>query len=543
MTLIENAMHSLLMTLTTDTRLMIWSPLVGVVPVDPLPPLPPLPAMSGDETNQDPTTGVVVCGSVILIPTSPFDKKPNVRTKHGVCKTVFVGSLPDNATNKHLQDMFSRCGKVIDVRVSKGRNFGHVQFEQEEDVERALQLSGCRIRIGPSSSLTDTGRIHVDYAQPRSESEMSKRAESSEPLPYNGTNAGMISADLHGEDTFWVAAKNVKTWIERGNCNASTTNMFFGLISSCNTHSRKIAKKVKELEKEEKEFAAIRKTKCERLLKESKVVKEVLMAACAQRTAWDGFTKPQRKSINQWKDAAASLSEEMQTALDGEKDTSGGEEPAAKKVRVATPEPTPAYEVMMEDMKTEHAAALRKKETQIMQLNTLISQFKQKFPEEWEKAIGGEGGASNMEVKVEIGMEDGGDSKGDSLAAEAAVYAKLRSVLGSTTDEAKLSEFSEAEIAIITVLSTYLTVNPLGATMDEIAAYFNRYNPAVSGVYLESLLHRLPQVFQVGQQASGEEKKWWFLGFQTCCSQGQYAAMQESEQLAGANGSNPSSSS
>ena len=351
-------------------------------PVDPLPPLPPLPAMSGDETNQDPTTGVVVCGSVILIPTSPFDKKPNVRTKHGVCKTVFVGSLPDNATNKHLQDMFSRCGKVIDVRVSKGRNFGHVQFEQEEDVERALQLSGCRIRIGPSSSLTDTGRIHVDYAQPRSESEMSKRAESSEPLPYNGTNAGMISADLHGEDTFWVAAKNVKTWIERGNCNASTTNMFFGLISSCNTHSRKIAKKVKELEKEEKEFAAIRKTKCERLLKESKtfldtctcidlhkyfsflgkVVKEVLMAACAQRTAWDGFTKPQRKSINQWKDAAAvsrslpynitasfpfllcncqSLSEEMQTALDEEKDTSGGEEPAAKKVRVATPEPTP----------------------------------------------------------------------------------------------------------------------------------------------------------------------------------------------------------
>ena len=237
---------------------------------DPLPPLPPLPAMSGDEANQDPTTGVVMCGSVIVIPASPFDKKPNVRQKPGVCKTVFVGSLPDNASNKHLQDLFSRCGKVVDIRVSKGRNFGHVQFEQEEDVERALQLSGCRIRIGPSNSLADTGRIHVDYAQPRSESEMSKRAESSEPLPYNGTNAGMISADLHGEDTFWMAARNVKTWIERGNCNASTTNMFFGLISSCNTHSRKISKKLKDLEKEDREFAAIRKTKYERLLRESK---------------------------------------------------------------------------------------------------------------------------------------------------------------------------------------------------------------------------------------------------------------------------------
>ena len=126
-------------------------------------------------------------------------------------------------------------------------------------------------------------------------------------------------------------------------------------------------------------------------------------------------------------------------------------------------------------------------------------------------------------------MEEDGNSTGDSLAAEAATYAKLRSVLGSTTDEAKTSEFSEAEVAIITVLSTYLTVNPLGATMDEIVTYFNKYNPTVSGVYLESLLHRLPQVFQLGQQSSGEEKKWWFLGFQTCCSQGQYA-MQESEQ-------------
>ena len=136
-------------------------------------------------------------------------------------------------------------------------------------------------------------------------------------------------------------------------------------------------------------------------------------------------------------------------------------------------------------------------------------------------------------------MEDGG---GESLAAVAAAYAKLRSVLGSTTDEAKTSEFSEAEVAIITVLSTYLTVNPLGATIDEIVAYFNKYNPAVSSVYLESLLHRLPQVFQLGQQTSSEDKKWWFLGFQTCCSQGQYV-MQEAEQATSTtNGGDPASS-
>ena len=133
---------------------------------------------------------------------------------------------------------------------------------------------------------------------------------------------------------------------------------------------------------------------------------------------------------------------------------------------------------------------------------------------------------------VEVKKEDDKGAHGNPLAADAAAYAKLRSVLGST-DEAKSSEFSESEVAIITVLSTFLTVNPLGATMDEIAAYFGKYNASVSGVYLESLLHRLPQVFQLSQPSGETGKKWWFLGFQTCCSQGQYAGIQGHGQTSG----------
>ena len=238
--------------------------------------LPPLPPPMNDEPMQDLSTGVIVCGSVVVIPVSPFEPKPKLREKPGTCKTVFVGSLPDNVANKHLQDLFGKCGKVLDIRVSKGRNFGHVQFEFEEDVERALLLSGCRIRVGPSNSLGDVGKIHVDYAQPRSESEISKRLESSDPLTYSGSNAGMISSELHNEDSFWFAARNIKTWIERGNCNPSTTNTFFGLISSCNTHSRKVGKKVKELEKDEEEFLAGKRKKYERLLKECELCNNII---------------------------------------------------------------------------------------------------------------------------------------------------------------------------------------------------------------------------------------------------------------------------
>ena len=126
------------------------------------------------------------------------------------------------------------------------------------------------------------------------------------------------------------------------------------------------------------------------------------------------------------------------------------------------------------------------------------------------------------------------DEGSDSLAATAASYAKVRSMLGSS-DDGKASGFTESEVAIITVLSTFLTVNPLGATVEEVATYFNKYNPTITSVYLESLLCRLPQVFQLSQQSSEEDKKWWFLGFQTCCSQGQYA-LQEAQDRGDSNG-------
>ena len=246
---------------------------------DPLPPLPHS-SLGPDDSTPDPNSGVVICGSVIVIPPSPFEKRPTVRIKIGVCKTVFVGSLPDNISNKNLHDLFGRCGKVLDIRVSKGRNFGHVQFELEEDVERALLLSGCRIRIGPSNSLGDMSKIHVDYAQPRSDSEIQKRVESSEPLVYSATNAGLITAELHGEDTFWTAARNIKTWLEKGSCNSGTGNTFFGLISSCNTHSRKVAKKLKDYEQEDKEWSTSRNRKYERLLKECKTSHCVCVCVC-----------------------------------------------------------------------------------------------------------------------------------------------------------------------------------------------------------------------------------------------------------------------
>lgn len=215
--------------------------------------------------------GAEVIGSVILIPVSPFEVKPKRREKPANCDTVFVGSLPDNMTEKHLYDLFARCGKVSDVRISRGRNFGHVQFSEPEAVDLAVELSGCRVRI-LHSSLSETMKLHVDYAQPKGEAELQKRIHEGELMGFTPQNASTVSSDLHRDEAFIYAAKNVIHWIERGNCNQSTSNTFFGLISSVNTHCRKVAKNIKVKDDEAAEFMQKRRHYFGNFEKECKLV-------------------------------------------------------------------------------------------------------------------------------------------------------------------------------------------------------------------------------------------------------------------------------
>ena len=102
------------------------------------------------------------------------------------------------------------------------------------------------------------------------------------------------------------------------------------------------------------------------------------------------------------------------------------------------------------------------------------------------------------------------DASENSLASAAAAYAQMRKSVGSS--ETSGLSLSEPEVAIVAVLAAYLTVHPLGATIDAITAYFQNFNPSYNSYFLESLLRRLTKVFQLSND------KWWFLGFQTCYS-------------------------
>ncbi len=102
-----------------------------------------------------------------------------------------------------------------------------------------------------------------------------------------------------------------------------------------------------------------------------------------------------------------------------------------------------------------------------------------------------------------------------SLATAAAAYAQMRNKVGSTT-ELSGTGLSEPEVAIVSVLAAFLTVHPLGATIEAITSYFQTFNSAYNSYFLESLLRRMTKVFQYSTGTEGGGGKWWFLGFQTC---------------------------
>ena len=137
----------------------------------------------------------------------------------------------------------------------------------------------------------------------------------------------------------------------------------------------------------------------------------------------------------------------------------------------------------------------------------------------------GEGADEEYEVLEGVGMDSDDNSKAGTLAAAAAAYARMRTRVGSTEASSGLG-LSDTEVAIASVLAAFLTVHPLGASIEEITTYFRNFNSTYNSYYLESLLCRLPSVFQMSQAAAPTNEgaapvnKWWFLGFQTCSTVG-----------------------
>uniref|UniRef100_A0A670JZW1 RRM domain-containing protein n=1 Tax=Podarcis muralis TaxID=64176 RepID=A0A670JZW1_PODMU len=235
---------------------------------------------------------------------------PTTRERPPGCKTVFVGGLPENATEETVVEIFEQCGEILALRKSK-KHFCHIRFSEEYMVDKAIYLSGYRIRLGSSTDKKDTGRLHVDFAQARDDfyeweckQRMLAREDSTLPphLPvvhYSYYECSIVAEKLKDDSKFLEAVQTLLAWIERGEVNRRTANNFYSMIQSVNSHIRRLTNEKAVHEKEMEEAKEKFKLALAGILAQFEQIVAVYHSASKQK-AWDHFTKAQRKNISVW---------------------------------------------------------------------------------------------------------------------------------------------------------------------------------------------------------------------------------------------------
>uniref|UniRef100_A0A3P9LVH6 Ecto-NOX disulfide-thiol exchanger 1 n=1 Tax=Oryzias latipes TaxID=8090 RepID=A0A3P9LVH6_ORYLA len=264
---------------------------------------------------------IIHCKSCTLFPQNPNLPPPSTRERPPGCKTVFVGGLPENATEEIIREVFDQCGEITAIRKSK-KNFCHIRFSEEFMVDKAIYLSGYRMRIGSSTDKKDSGRIHVDFAQARDdlyEWECKQRFMAREerhrwkihedrlrpPSPppvvhYSEHEAALLADRLKDDNKFNEATAVLFTWIDRGEVNRRTANHFYSMIQSANSHVRRLMNEKAQHEEEMEIAKEAFKNALMAILTQFEQINAVFTAATRQK-AWDHFTKAQRKNIDIWR--------------------------------------------------------------------------------------------------------------------------------------------------------------------------------------------------------------------------------------------------
>ncbi|XP_062380751.1 ecto-NOX disulfide-thiol exchanger 2 [Sardina pilchardus] len=300
--------------------------MAGIAPMNPM--MPGLGIVPPPISQDMPVVKEIIhCKSCTLFPPNPNLPPPATRERPPGCKTVFVGGLPENATEQLIVEVFEQCGEIIAIRKSK-KNFCHIRFAEEHTVDKALFLSGYRIRLGSSTDKKDTGRLHVDFAQARDdlyewecrqrmlarEERHRRRIEEDllrppSPPPivhYSEHECGQLGEKIKDDSKFPEAVRVLLTWVERGEVNRRNANNIYSMIQSSNSHIRRLMNEKAAHEKEMEEAKEKFKNALAGILVQFEQIVSVFHAASKQK-AWDHFSKAQRKNLDMWRKQAEEI--------------------------------------------------------------------------------------------------------------------------------------------------------------------------------------------------------------------------------------------
>ncbi|XP_046659681.1 ecto-NOX disulfide-thiol exchanger 2 isoform X1 [Homalodisca vitripennis] len=512
--------------------------------------IPPDPSMVSKE--------IIHFKTFTLFPPSPNAPPPTTRERPPGCKTIFVGGLPENATEEMIRELFGRCGEMLTVRLNN-KKFCHIRFLHEASVDQALYFSGYRMRIGSNTDIPNTGRLHVDYAQARDDQyewecrqrqlqreqrhrdRMEKerlRVPSPPPVVHYSDHEANIIADkiksMFADEQFTKAVQVVITWLERGDCNKRNSNTFYSMIQSTNSHVRRLLTEKATYEEELTRAKELMKGRMQGLLIQFSQIERVFSAA-SHKKVWDHFTKPQRKNIEMWKKQATEiktveLEENLLAGGDEEMEVSDTDEDyptLRKKPRKDDPSAAlkeendslrcqlEAYKNEVDLVKVDLKVELEQKDKQLKMCQQTLQGMQQQLLDAKRKQ--GEEELKVLELQTRLKAKQ--TKEKETKEGEEGKEKEEPDGEVDTTDSLLLlsSKLSEKEAKLIGLISIFLHVHPFGAGVDYIWSYLQKLDPTLKTSEVETVMARFPSMFL--QELSGiganMERRWVYAGYKT----------------------------
>uniref|UniRef100_A0A8C6SP05 Ecto-NOX disulfide-thiol exchanger 2 n=1 Tax=Neogobius melanostomus TaxID=47308 RepID=A0A8C6SP05_9GOBI len=514
---------------------------------------------------------IIHCKSCTLFPPNPNLPPPATRDRPPGCKTIFVGGLPENSTEQTIDEIFGPCGGIIAIRKSK-KNFCHIRFAEEFTVDKALYLSGYRIRMGSSTDKKDSGRLHVDFAQARDDlyewecyqrmlareerhrrkiEEDLMRPPSPPPIVhYSDHECSLLGDKIKEDGQFAEAVRVLLTWLERGEVNRRNANNFYSMIQASNSHIRRLMSEKAQHEKEMEEAKERFKTALSTTLAQFEQIVSVFQAASKQK-AWDHFTKAQRKNLDVWRKQAQEIrnlqneqlmgirqEKEMEMSDDDMEDHPHSKHPedsavsqaeALKEENDSLRCQLDAYrnevELLKQEQNNNQPARSEEDNTHSQQLSFLqqalqgmqtqlikMQEELRRREAELEKSLE-EKQQMNKEVQT---LKEGLQNLQSQKNTEKTQLGVLSSFCLSLLMNSSKCTLLTCYFSRTGIMSTFLHVHPFGASLEYICSYLQRLDSKISTGEVEALLSRLPCTFRQELTGVGAslEKRWNFCGFQ-----------------------------
>ncbi|XP_055902486.1 ecto-NOX disulfide-thiol exchanger 2 [Eupeodes corollae] len=405
------------------------------------------------------------------------------------------------------------------------------------------------------------------------------RLRSVSPPPvvhYTEHEASTLSDKLKNDETFMKAVQTLIVWLERGDCSKKNANVFYSMIQSTNAHVRRLNTDKTQYE-EDLRIAREQYRKQMLGMTQQFTQIEKVFSAASHKKVWDHFTKAQRKNIDQWKKLSMEMrsvqieDDEMEMS-DEDRDFRSSSSKRCRFDNDNLKEENDSLRCQLEALKNEMTLVksdiksdtdFRDKQIKVLQetirnMQTQLLENKSRERKDATKIDDLEQKLKEANVKqlllktkiVEVSARQSNHSSKSSECDEVIEKSspiiikddiieleeddhdeKIKKDLDDVIEikvncgqekpkdeksiEIKSEEIDQDEARIISLVSTFLVVHPMGATSHNICSYLQNItkNSCVQSERLNETLQKYSNLFRNHTNDTDVEPKWSFCGF------------------------------